>query len=59
MPSTDTQPQVPPRSTLPWLKLRVRLSEFIRPNELQVTLFWAGVIGFMGALASVGFRKLS
>jgi CIC family chloride channel protein len=44
---------------LPWLKLRVRLAEIIRPNELQVTLFWAGVIGFMGALASVGFRKLS
>jgi chloride channel protein, CIC family len=44
---------------LPWLKLRVRLAEIFRPNELQVTLFWAGVIGFAGALSSVGFRKAS
>lgn len=41
------------------LRLRVWLSEIIRPNELQVTLFWAGVIGFAGACASVGFRKLT
>jgi CIC family chloride channel protein len=40
------------------LRLRVWLFEHVRPNELQVTLFWAGVIGFLGALASVGFRDL-
>jgi len=41
------------------LRLRVWIAEIIRPNELQVTLFWAGVIGFTGALSSVGFRRLS
>lgn len=41
------------------LRLRVWLAEIVRPNELQITLFWAGVIGFAGACASVGFRKLT
>lgn len=41
------------------LKVRVWLGEVIRPNELQITLFWAGVVGILGALASVGFRKLT
>ena len=41
------------------LKFRVWLAETIRPTETQVTLFWAGVIGFFGACASVTFRKLS
>jgi CIC family chloride channel protein len=40
------------------LKIRVWLGELLRPNELQATLFWAGVIGFVGAVASVAFRKL-
>ncbi len=50
----------PPRPRgLPLLRLRVWLAEFLRPTELQVTLFWAGIIGVLGALASVGFRYLA
>lgn len=40
------------------LKLRIWVGEWFRPTELQITLFWAGIIGFIGALASVGFRWL-
>ena len=31
----------------------------IRPSDLQVTLGWAGVIGFGGALTSIGFRYVT
>ncbi len=49
----------PDRRLRALLRLRVWLGEVIRPSELQVTLFWAGVIGFAGACASVAFRKLT
>ena len=50
----------PPPQTwqLRLLRAWVWFSELVRPSELQVTLFWAGLIGFLGALASVGFRHL-
>ncbi len=38
------------------LKFWLRVSETLRLTELQATLFWAGVIGFLGALVSVFFR---
>ncbi len=38
------------------LRWRVRLAEALRPGELQATLFWAGVAGFLGALVSYLFR---
>lgn len=41
------------------LKLRVWLSEKVRPNDLQATLFQAGLIGFAGGAAAVGFRVAS
>jgi CIC family chloride channel protein len=41
---------------LPLLKARVWLGERFRPTELQVTLLWAGLVGFMGAVASLLFR---
>ena len=41
------------------LKLRVWLADKIKPNDLQVLLFQAGLIGFMGGAAAVGFRILS
>jgi CIC family chloride channel protein len=41
------------------LKLRLWLAEKIRPNDLQTTLFYAGVIGFLGGVAMVSFRYLS
>ena len=41
---------------VPLLKLRVWLSERFRPTELQVTLMWAGLVGFMGGESSLLFR---
>ena len=41
------------------LRWRVRISESLRPGELQVTLFWAGMAGFLGALVSHLFRTLA
>ncbi len=41
------------------LKFWVWLTDVIHPDEFQVTLFWAGVIGFAGALSSLGFRALA
>jgi CIC family chloride channel protein len=38
------------------LKLWVWFTELIHPDEFQVTLFWAGIIGFAGALSSIAFR---
>jgi len=38
------------------LKLWVWFTEVIHPDEFQVTLFWAGIIGFAGALTSIAFR---
>ena len=42
---------------LPLLKLRIRLAGFAHHNETQTTLFWAGVVGFVGGVSSVAFRK--
>ena len=38
------------------LKLWVWFQEHTRPTDLQITLFWAGVIGFCGGLSSIAFR---
>jgi len=38
------------------LKFWVWFQERTRPTDLQVTLFWAGVIGFCGGLSSIAFR---
>lgn len=38
------------------LKFWVWFTEVAHPSELQITLFWAGIVGFLGALCSVGFR---
>ena len=45
------------RGLLRNLKLRVWIAEVVRPSELQTTLFWAGVIGFVGGVVSVCFRQ--
>lgn len=39
------------------LKLWVWFKERAQLTDLQVTLFWAGVVGFGGALASIAFRS--
>lgn len=53
---------LPPQAPRPWhfplLRLSVWIAERVRPTALQATLFWAGLIGFFGALVSVGFRYL-
>ena len=41
------------------LKWWVWFTEVIHPGDLQITLAWAGVIGFGGALTSIGFRFLT
>ena len=38
------------------LKILVWLNERAHLTDLQVTLFWAGIVGFAGAIASVAFR---
>lgn len=38
------------------LKWWVWFTEVIHPSDLQITLGWAGLIGFGGALTSIGFR---
>lgn len=52
--STPLQPRL-----VRLLRVRVWLTDVFRPSELQITLFWAGVVGFLGAVASVGFRWLT
>ncbi|HEU0209565.1 MAG TPA: ClcB-like voltage-gated chloride channel protein [Candidatus Udaeobacter sp.] len=42
--------------TLRRLKFWVWFQEWIRPSELQITLIWAGIIGFGGALCSIVYR---
>jgi CIC family chloride channel protein len=37
----------------------VWFSDLVQPTELQFTLFWAGVIGFLGAASSMAFRRLT
>jgi CIC family chloride channel protein len=41
------------------LRLQVWLVETLRPSELQSTLFWAGIVGLLGGLSSVFFRRAS
>src|SRR6266404_9655246 len=42
--------------TIRKLKFWVWFQEHTRPTDLQITLFWAGVIGFCGGLSSIAFR---
>lgn len=57
MAATDKPPAG--RWLLHLLKLRVWIGERLRPNEKQVMLLWAGLIGCVGAVATVGFRHLT
>src|SRR5690349_3390385 len=40
-------------------KIRFRLAEVLRPRDVHVTLFWAGVVGLVAAGTSASFRGLS
>ena len=44
---------------LPLLKLRIWVTDFAQHNELQTTLLWAGLVGFLAGTSSVAFRKLT
>ncbi len=44
---------------LPLLKVRIWIAEFVQHNQLQTTLVWAGVVGFLAGASSVGYRKLT
>ncbi|MEO5961097.1 MAG: ClcB-like voltage-gated chloride channel protein [Opitutaceae bacterium] len=47
------------RRLLRLLKWRVWVQEKLQPTEWQVTLLWAAVAGFLGALASILFTTLT
>jgi CIC family chloride channel protein len=58
-PAGGTTPKAAPKlrpHVLSLLKLRLWLEERFRPTELQITLMWAGLVGFLGAMASLLFR---
>lgn len=57
MPQTLNAP--PTEENLPpirRLKFLVWLSEHAHLSDLQITLIWAGVVGFFGALSAIAFR---
>ena len=61
MPEIDTitkSPQ-PKLASLRQIKLWIWFKEIAHPSDLQATLFWAGVIGFAGAVCSIAFRYLT
>ena len=41
------------------LRWRVWVQERLQPSEWQVTLIWAAVVGFLGALSSILFTTLT
>ena len=53
---TTSESRGPQSTSFRRLKLWVWFSERAHPSDLQVTLFWAGVVGFCGAVCSIAFR---
>ncbi len=47
------------RRLIALLRIRVWLAEHFRPTDNQVSVFWAGLIGFGCALCTIGFRALT
>ena len=41
------------------LRWRVWIQEKLQPTEWQITLLWAGLAGFLGALSSLMFQALA
>lgn len=39
------------------VRLRIWLGDKLQGNEVQLTLFWAAVVGFLGAWTSIGFKE--
>lgn len=44
-------------STRRLVRLRIWLGEKLRVSDMQLTLFWAAVVGFAGAWTSIGFKE--
>lgn len=40
-----------------WPKIRFRLADWLRPRDVHVTLFWAGIVGLVAACVSAAFRS--
>ncbi|MES2696581.1 MAG: chloride channel protein, partial [Verrucomicrobiota bacterium] len=53
------EPSVLMRRLLRLLRWRVWIQEKLQPTEWQVTLMWAALAGFMGALSSIMFTTLT
>lgn len=60
---SGTKRELPPalivRRLLRLLRFRVWIQERLQPTEWQVTLLWAAVAGFLGALAAIVFSGLT
>lgn len=54
--SATSESRGPKLPSLRRLKFWVWFQERARPTDLQITLIWAGVIGFTGGLCSIAFR---
>jgi len=39
------------------VRVRIWLADHLRVTELQATLIWAAIIGFLGAWSSIGFKE--
>ena len=55
-PTAKSRPRLTP-AIRRLLRLKVWLVEHFRPSGRQITLIWAAIIGFCGALAAETFRK--
>jgi len=47
---------VHPKSQVWLLRLYGRLAKWINPSEIQATLLWAGLVGFIGGFSAILFR---
>ncbi len=56
-----SNPSLPGKNRSALLRFRklLPLLEWLRPRDLQITLFFAGLIGFLGAISSEIFRYLT
>ena len=56
MPDSSAEPKRLIFLPLRRLKFWMWFKEKAQPSDLQLTLLWAGIVGFCGAICSIGFR---
>ena len=56
MPDSSAEPKRLIFLPLRRLKFWMWFTEKAQPTDLQLTLLWAGIVGFCGAICSIGFR---